>query len=243
MNKEPEPQSQKPQKGKIFRNIWFVSMAVFIISLVGMGVTIINDKNGSFDGVGVFALVFATSIVIGSTSFIIWVYKIGNSVIKNILKFLGILTGSIFLLLVLWIIFFRYAIVDGGSMEPSYKNGDIYLVSKFAYRSDDPKRGDVVDYSLIPGSNEQVGRVIGLPGETISIKSGEIKINNEVLDEPYANWDKWTDVAVKEISLKENEYFILYDKRSWVLLSVDGELVPVKSENIVGKFTFKLFSK
>ena len=62
------------------------------------------------------------------------------------------------------------------SMEPSLYEGDYVLASKF---TDSPSRGDIVVYEYETKNIEIVKRIIGLPGETISSKEGQININDE----------------------------------------------------------------
>lgn len=219
---------------KKFRNIWLVSLLLFVVSIIGMLSNVATDKTGTY--FGLFTLILPLSVIVGSLSFVIWIYKIGNKIIKNIIKILGMLTGSIFFLVILWMILFRYAIVDGSSMEPSYKNNEIYLVSKFAYNSSDPKRGDVIDYSMPENGVERVGRIVGLPNETIQLKQNIILVNEKQIDEPYADWSKWAENREQNISLKDNEYLVLFDKR-------DGNIQVVKKQEIIGKFVFKLYSR
>ena len=70
--------------------------------------------------------------------------------------------------------------VSGDSMAPALKDGDIKLVDTGAYGSSSPKRGDIVQYH-----HNQIGRVIGLPGEKVTIANGKVSINGSVLSEPY----------------------------------------------------------
>ena len=68
------------------------------------------------------------------------------------------------------------------SMEPSLYEGDYVLASKF---TDSPSRGDIVVYEYETKNIEIVKRIIGLPGETISSKEGQININDEKINDPW----------------------------------------------------------
>ncbi len=73
------------------------------------------------------------------------------------------------------------------SMVPTLVEGDFILVSKLAYKLGSAQRGDVVVFIPPNGSDrDYVKRVIGLPGETIDIQDGQVKINGTLLVEPYA---------------------------------------------------------
>ncbi|MFH1244492.1 MAG: signal peptidase I [bacterium] len=163
MNTKPKTSksSVKPHKGRVFRNIWLVSIIIFVLSLVGMMASVVTDKNGSFDAVGIFTLILVMSAVVGSISFLIWIFKIGNKFMKAIILALA----GLFLFLIFVRSLVRYAIVDGNSMEPSFKHNEIYLVNKMSYKIASPLRGEVVSYTLSDGVGEYMGRVVGLPNE------------------------------------------------------------------------------
>lgn len=103
--------------------------------------------------------------------------------------FLDILEVVVF---AIGIFFFIYLLVmrphkiDGESMMPNFVNNEYLLTEKVSYYFRDPQRGDVVVFTP-PVSNldEYIKRVIGLPGETVTVKNGHVYINDKVLDEPY----------------------------------------------------------
>jgi signal peptidase I len=72
-------------------------------------------------------------------------------------------------------------------MMPGLKEDDMVLVNRLAYRLGDPKRGDIIVF-LNPVNQDDVPyikRVIGLPGETVSIDQGQVSINGVDIREPY----------------------------------------------------------
>ena len=116
--------------------------------------------------------------------------------------------------------------VSGNSMEPNLRNGEFVIVSKIAYWFGDPERGDIVVYYTDKLKHDVIHRVVGLPGETVEIKSGEVYINGDKLDEPYISKSYR---AVPSHKVPEGNYYIIGDNRniaSW-------EIVP--EEDIVGK--------
>lgn len=135
-------------------------------------------------------------------------------------------------------------LVDGNSMLPSYKNGDIIWVNKFAYKIHDPERFDVIVFSLEGYEGTYlIKRIVGLPGETVMIdEEGVIYINGTPIeDKSGLKLEQISDpgLALHAIKLSENEYFVLGDNRND---SVDSrfELVGnVKKEAIVGKIREK----
>jgi len=123
-------------------------------------------------------------------------------------------------------------VVDDVSMHPTVGKGGYYLVNKYVYRFAHPQRGDIVVFRVGQyDTEEQVKRVIALPGETLQITSGEVYVNGRRLDEPYAVGATYPDFG--PTTVEEHSYFVLGDTR-WVREdSRDFGAVPVK--NIVGK--------
>ena len=83
---------------------------------------------------------------------------------------------------------FQPFIVRGQSMEPNFSDGDYLIIDELSYRFRSPQRGEIIVFrSPTNPSSRYIKRVIGLPGETVQIKQGEVTIdsNNEslVLDE------------------------------------------------------------
>lgn len=80
--------------------------------------------------------------------------------------------------------------ISGSSMEPNFHNGEYILTNKIMYKLTDPKRGDVVIFKSPKNPDiDYIKRVIGLPGETITLIGGQYYINGKVLEEPY-NYNK-----------------------------------------------------
>ena len=125
-------------------------------------------------------------------------------------------------------------LVSGASMEPNFGNGNYLLIDEITYRFREPKRGEVVviRYPLEP-STFYIKRIVGLPGETLSIEDGQVSVvggnTKEVLGEDYLPEYVKTR-GNTTITLGETEYFLLgdnrnysYDSRSWG--SLDRKLI------------------
>ena len=131
----------------------------------------------------------------------------------------------------------------GVSMEPALYNGQEVLINKFIYRITSPKRGDIV--AFLPNGNKNshyyLKRVVGLPGETIQIIGGYLYINGEPLSED-ESYDKIADpgMAENEVTLGNDEYFVLGDNRNNSEDSRSGNIGAVKKETIAGKAWFHL---
>lgn len=133
---------------------------------------------------------------------------------------------------------FQPFIVRGDSMEPNFYNGDYILIDELSFRFHEPKRGEVIVFRPPQNSsNPYIKRIVGLPGEEIEIKNGEIIVVNEkgkvFLDESsYLPSGINTPGSVK-IILGENEYFVLGDNRQF---SSDSRgFGSLQREDIVGR--------
>ncbi len=122
--------------------------------------------------------------------------------------------------------------VDGDSMNKTFKNGDILIL----YKLSKIKRFDVIVLHEEKDNEKIIKRVIGMPGDTVAIKDGEIYINDEKIDDEYA-YGMTSDY--ERITLKSDEYFILGDNR---LISKDSRYFgPIKEKEIKGKVVFRIF--
>lgn len=136
---------------------------------------------------------------------------------------------------------FEFVRVKGGSMRSTLQNAEVMLVTKGEYLFGSPKRHDVV-ICHYPGRYMDkwkllkqyfVKRVIGLPGETISIEEGIVHINGVPLEEPYldeAHTRRRT--TMEPVTLGADEYFVMGDNRD---NSNDSRRVgPLKRGAIIG---------
>ena len=134
--------------------------------------------------------------------------------------------------------------VPTGSMENEIMPGDNILGFRLAYLKEGPERGDVI-FFYFPDDETQkyVKRVIGLPGEKVTIIEGKIYINDseEPLEEPYLKeeWIKGTGPFVFEIP--EDSYLCLGDNRNRSADAREWNNPYVAREKIIGKAIFTYF--
>ena len=140
---------------------------------------------------------------------------------------------------------FQPFFVRGESMDPNFENGDYLIIDEISYRFREPARGEVIVFNY-PYDNSQkfIKRIIGLPGETLKIKEGEIRIYSEegleiFLDESDYLPGMIATVGETEIKLGYNQYFVLGDNRQF---SFDSRRFgPIVKENIIGKVAIRMW--
>lgn len=134
-------------------------------------------------------------------------------------------------------------IVEGASMDPTFRTGQYLIVDEATYHFKTPERGSVLifKYPLNP-KKYFIKRIIGLPTEIVSIKEGLVTIINSEypeglrLDEPYVKLKKDDSLSY---TLGQGEYFVLGDNRAG---SADSRVWgSVPEENIIGRPIFRLF--
>lgn len=122
--------------------------------------------------------------------------------------------------------------VDGPSMEPSFTEDEFIMVNKLTYRFSDPRRGDVIIFDPpFSSSYPFIKRVVGLPGETVEIRHGDIYINGRLLNETPDMGDPNRDIAPTRV--EKGRYFVLGDNRDNSRDSTEGWTVP--RDNIIGR--------
>lgn len=121
--------------------------------------------------------------------------------------------------------------VEGISMEPSLHDGQFVIVNRLAYRWQSPTRGDiVVFYFPLNPSRRFIKRIIGLPGDVISIHDGQVYVNSIQLVESYiAAPPRYQG----EWRLGPSEAFVLGDNRNNSSDSQNWGSLPM--EEIIGK--------
>ena len=131
--------------------------------------------------------------------------------------------------------------VIGDSMNPELKNGNITLVSRAAYSMGTPKRGHVIAFK--PNGNEGshyfIKRIVGLPGETIEVRDGELLVNGREIKERYETTEiEELGLLEEPVTLGKDEYFVLGDDRLSSEDSRSADIGPVKRSEIDGKVWF-----
>lgn len=124
--------------------------------------------------------------------------------------------------------------VDGDSMVPTLTTNEDMLVEKVSYWLTDPMRGDIV-ICYYPGYTEScVKRVIGLPGETVTVSDGKIYIDGAALDES-EYWQGEIIGDMDSVTVGEREVFVVGDNRNGSKDSRNSSVGCIPYAKIVGR--------
>lgn len=127
---------------------------------------------------------------------------------------LQVILPALALAVVIHLFLAQATVVYGSSMQPVLRERQRLVVDKLTYRFRDPTRNDIVVLDLDNVDEMLVKRVIGLPGETMDVRGGNIYINNEPLREQMPHELSLPPHFPHPIELGANEYYVLGDNRS-----------------------------
>lgn len=170
-----------------------------------------------------------------------------GSFIKSLL--IDVVVAVILAAIVLF--FIRPTIVKQSSMENTLHENDYMIMYRLAYNSHTPERGDIIIFQseLVDESSGNdkllIKRVIGLPGDEISIKADQLYINGEAYHEDYLKDGITPAFEIPEegesYTVPEDSYFVMGDNRVGSVDSRRYEVGCVKTEQIEGKVILRLF--
>jgi len=133
-------------------------------------------------------------------------------------------------------------IVSGDSMFPTFHNGEYLVVDELSYDFHSPQRGDVVIFKFpLDPSKYFIKRIIGLPGETVSVAGGKVYVTGidgkrTQISEPYlttaTNKSTTTTLAKDQYFTMGDNRLVSYDSRYWG---------PVDIKYIRGRALLRLF--
>jgi signal peptidase I len=155
-------------------------------------------------------------------------YRLFREIIETI-----VLTVLMFLIIRLAVQNFN---IDGMSMEPSLHNQELILVDKWSYLFHAPARGDVIVFVAPPNpAQDYIKRVVGLPGDVITVQNTDVYVNGKKLTEAYVEphhqgnpYPSFTNRVVPQ-----GAYFVMGDNRGGSSDSRDWGCVPQK--NLIGR--------
>ncbi|MBI5122892.1 signal peptidase I [Candidatus Roizmanbacteria bacterium] len=170
------------------------------------------------------------------------IFKIVIDFVMDILETV-VFIGSIFIVIYLFILTPNQ--VKGASMEPTFQTGDYILTSRITYKFRKIERGDVVVFKSPKNPDiEYIKRIIGLPGDVITISDGVVKVNNIQLTEGYisATTNLWDGGCIKDnvpYTVPADYIFMMGDNRP--RSSDSREFCAVTVDSIVGDVFYRYF--
>lgn len=136
-------------------------------------------------------------------------------------------------------------VVSGASMETTFSTGQYLIVDQLSYHFVDPARGDVIVFRYPKDPSKYfIKRIIGLPGDTVTIEGNDVSIRNkDHLQGVILNEDSYAPRMSENNMLSEtlgtNEYFVMGDNRD---ASSDSRMWgTLPRANIVGRAFLRLF--
>lgn len=160
------------------------------------------------------------------------------------------------LIVFLFKMFFGTTVVYSTSMYPTLIEKDVLLLQK----TQSVERGDIVSFKskltltdedirslnvvqkLFVSKDTQktlIKRVIGVPGDSIEVKDGIVKINGEIVNEPYVSSENAGEVHI--LAIPEGQYFMMGDNRAVSLDSRSDLVGLIEEKDLVGKVLVRLW--
>ena len=137
-------------------------------------------------------------------------------------------------------------VVSGASMIPTFYDYHYLIIDRVTYGFEEPQRGDVIVLDLPQDTSRAlIKRVIGLPGETVSLEGDTVIISNAAhpngfqLDETYLDPNNLGGPTDMKVTLGPDQYFVLGDNRRVSADSRSWGVLP--RQNIVGRATLRVF--
>ena len=180
----------------------------------------------------------------------------GRRTRKIVIEWVLLIGGALLIAFLIKTFLFQAFYIPSESMTPTLQVGDRVLVNKLSYKLHDVNRGDIVVFEApedesTPGVKDLVKRVIGLPGETVELRDGQVFVDGKPLEEPYLEDGETTTptqdfagrcappVSDAECTVPADSYLVFGDNRNE---SKDGRVFgPIKESDIVGRVFVRIW--
>lgn len=167
-------------------------------------------------------------------------HKQARSLRRTVLEWVAVIGGGIVIALVVEAFLVQAFWIPSPSMVPTLEVGDRVLVNKLSYKFHDVHRGDVIVFERPPGASngaddeikDLIKRVVGVGGDRLETRDGELYVNGERIDEPYLEPGTRTDMP-EPVEVAEGTVFVMGDNRE---NSEDSRVFgAVDEDTIVGR--------
>jgi signal peptidase I len=170
---------------------------------------------------------------------------------RNIIEWTVVVLGALAIAVVIQLTSLQAFRIPSESMLPLLQKGDRVLVNKWSYRVHDVNRGDVVVFTRPPALldtsvDDLIKRVVGLPGDSVTIDGGHVLINGQVLSEPYIARGAST-LPSGPITCPPSDPCVVPGGKVWVMgdnrtFSEDSRYFgPIEESSIVGRAFVRLW--
>lgn len=162
--------------------------------------------------------------------------------VRSIVEWVAVVVGALVVALVVKTFLFQAFYIPSASMEPTLTKGDRVLVNKLSYDLHDVNRGDIIVFELPSekvgpdGIKDLIKRVVGLPGDVIESRDGDVFIDGKRLVEPYLPDGTTTDSPpIRRQTVPEDHVFVLGDNRDNSADSRFENRGPIPIDTIIGR--------
>jgi signal peptidase I len=171
---------------------------------------------------------------------------------RSALEWIVVVASAVVVALFVQATSFQAFFIPTASMQHTLDVGDRVLVNKWSYRLHPIHRGDIVVFTKPKGElatnvNDLIKRVIGLPGETLTIADNQISINGQPLEEPYlpkgtsiqSVAGKYACTPAQPCKIPPKEIWVMGDNRT---NSEDSRYFgPIPESSVVGRAFFRIW--
>ncbi len=164
-----------------------------------------------------------------------------NSFVAGVLDIVEVIVQALVIIFIIFTFCFRISGVVGESMEPTLQNGDWLVLSNMKYK---PAQGDIVVITQPTAANEPlIKRVIATEGQVVDINfdTGEVKVDNEVLQEDYIAAPTYRSFDVEfPHTVKAGCVFCMGDNRNESWDCRDSSIGDIDVRYIIGEAQFRV---
>ncbi len=155
----------------------------------------------------------------------------------NIYTVIASIVAAIIVICLIFTVWFTAIIIEDKGMEPTLERGDTVLCDKLSLAFRSPKRGDMLCYRAAYGKEVYISRVVGLGGEEVAIKNGQIYINGCLLSEDYI--DESCAADMESTLVPQGSFLLLPDGRSSID-SFEPEELIINAGRVVGRLAVRV---